>query len=60
MADQIARPRRIARHVKAHPRSYLTLGAVGVGAVIMGLGDFALGVLGNLVASIVGPIFGIH
>ena len=50
------RKRRIVRHVRAHKRVYGVLTA----GVLMGLfGDFLLGVLGNLAASIVGPVFGI-
>ena len=55
------RKRRVAQHVQAHRRRYtITVSAAMVGTVIALFGDFWLGVIGNLVASIVGPIVGIR
>jgi hypothetical protein len=53
--------RRVVRHVQAHRRRYtITVSAAMVGTVIVVFGDFVLGVLGNLAASVVGPFFGMH
>ena len=55
------RKRRVVRHVQAHRRQYtITVSAAMVGTVIVVFGDLILGIIGNLVASIVGPVFGIH
>lgn len=52
---------RIARNVRENRRKYtITVSAAMVGTVIVVFGDLILGIIGNLVASIVGPVFGIH
>ena len=53
--------RRARRHVQAHRRQYtITVSAAMVGMVLVVFGDFLLGVLGNLAASVVGPWVGMH
>ena len=49
---------RIGRHVGRHKRKYVA--AIAIGSFLMMGGDFVIGVIGNLVASIVGPVVGIH
>ncbi len=53
------RNRRVVRHVRAHKRAY-GIGAISIGAALVMFGDFLLGILGNLVASVIGPWFGVH
>ena len=55
------RNRRVVRHVQAHRRQYtITVSAAMVGTVLVVFGDLILGVIGNLAASVVAPLVGMH
>ncbi len=52
--------KRVVCHARRHPKKYITISTVAILSVLYVVGDFVSGVVGNLVASVIGPWVGVH